>query len=206
MCREMSGRRTIAVTGRMGGGKTTLCRHFADKGYPVYRSDDRAKALYVEVPGLAEELEGVFGLSLHRADGSFDTTALAEAVFSDAGRLAKLESVVHPLVYEDFVRWREANDCGLAFMESAIFLYKPLFYPLADAVIEVKSPEGEALRRVMARDHVTHGEVARRMGFQRGVPGRLPDATVVNDGSLDTLYARGDEALAAILKRLGGLV
>ena len=45
--------KVLAVTGGIGSGKSEVCRILADKGLTLqYNADSRAKALYVERPGL----------------------------------------------------------------------------------------------------------------------------------------------------------
>lgn len=195
----MSAALTIAVTGGIGCGKTAVCRHFESEGWPVYYADDRAKSLYLEIPGLVERAGMAAGVELRLADGTFDKAALARAAFSDREVLLRVEAVVHPYVYEDFAKWRDGRKEQVAFLESAIFLHKPLFWPLAQAVIEVVAPKELALNRVMRRDGAGRADVERRMSMQSGGEGRAPDAVVINDGSLDVLHARADEALRAVL-------
>ena len=36
----------LAVTGAIGSGKSLVCRFLAERGFPVYDSDSRTKALY----------------------------------------------------------------------------------------------------------------------------------------------------------------
>lgn len=195
----MTAPRTIVVTGGIGSGKTTVCRHFESLGYPVYYSDDRAKALYNEHPGLLDGLERIAGVPLRRADGSFDASALAVVIFSDEGKRMQVEGLVHPCVYDDFVKWRNAVGCSVAFMESAIFLQKPLFHPLADAVIELLAPREAIVRRTMARDNAGRDSVERRMQAQECREGAKADIVIANDADVGTLTKRADEALRTII-------
>ena len=54
--------KTVLVTGPIGGGKSSVCRHLAEAGYPVYDCDSRCKALYGTVPGLKERIESELGI------------------------------------------------------------------------------------------------------------------------------------------------
>lgn len=196
---EMTVPRTIVVTGGIGSGKTTVCRHFESLGYPVYYSDDRAKALYNELPELLDSLKRLVGVPLRRADGSFDASALAAVIFSDEDKRMQVEGLVHPCVYDDFVKWRNAVGGSVAFMESAIFLQKPLFYPLADAVIELRAPREATVCRTMARDNAGRDSVERRMQAQECHSGRNADIVIVNDADVAALTERADEALRTII-------
>lgn len=199
MCGEMTALKTIVVTGGIGSGKTTVCRHFESLGYPVYYSDDRAKALYNEQPGLLDGLERLAGVPLRRTDGSFDASALAEVIFSDEEKRRQVEELVHPCVYDDFMKWRNAVGGSVAFMESAIFLQKPLFHPLADAVIELLAPREVTVRRTMARDDTGRDSIERRMQAQEYYDGKRADIMIANDADVVTLTERADEALRMII-------
>ncbi len=189
--------KTLVVTGGIGSGKSAACALLSERGIPVYDSDARTKALYETDPTLVPALEKALGLPLRGKDGNWDRQALADAVFGDPARLAALEAVVHPRVYEDFVRWRDAQSAPFVVMESAIFLQKPLFRPLADRVLLVDAPEKLRLERVSARDGLTPEEVRCRMKAQRVDP-EAADAVLVNDGSPEALAARLDAIMETI--------
>ena len=191
--------RTLVVTGGIGSGKSAVCAHLAGRGIPVYDSDARTKRLYKEDPSLVPALEKTLGLPLRDADGRLDRKALAAAVFGDPGRLSALEALVHPRVYEDFVRWRDAQPSSAPFvvMESAIFLQKPLFRPLADRVLLIDAPESLRVARVAARDGISPEAVRQRMDAQR-VEAEAADAVIVNDGSPQALLSKLDAVLETI--------
>ena len=191
--------RTLVVTGGIGSGKSAVCAILAGRGIPVYDADARTKALYDGDPTLLPAVEQALGLTLRDADGRLDRKALGSAVFGDAGGLARLEAVVHPAVYRDFVAWRDRCPASAPFvvMESAIFLQKPLFRPLADRVLLVDAPEKLRLERVSARDGLTPEEVRCRMKAQRVDP-EAADAVLVNDGSPEALAARLDAIMETI--------
>lgn len=191
--------KTLVVTGGIGSGKSAVCALLASKGIPVYDSDARTKALYDTDPALVTALEETLGLSLRDAGGKLDRKALAAGIFGDPARLSALEAVVHPRVYDDFVRWRDAQPASAPFvvMESAIFLQKPLFRPLADRILLVDAPQELRLERVSGRDALPPEEIRRRMDAQRVDPTEA-DAVLINDGTPDALAAKVDAILETI--------
>ena len=188
--------KTLAVTGGIGSGKSAVCACLAARGIPVYDSDARTKRLYDEDPTLVPAVEKALGMPLRDAEGRLDRQALAKAVFGDAGKLGALEAVVHPKVYEDFVRWRDSQPASVPFvvMESAIFLQKPLFRPLADKVLWVEAPLPLRLERIAARDGLSQESVQARMDAQRN-DAEAADAVLVNDGDLPALEKKVSEVL-----------
>jgi dephospho-CoA kinase len=193
--------KTLVVTGGIGSGKSLVCRHLASQGIPVYDSDSRTKRLYDEDPSLIPALEQALALPLRDEAGHLDRSVLAAAVFGDAARLAILEEIVHPRVYADYVRWRDSQpgSAPFAVFESAIFLQKPLFRPLADRVLLIDAPASLRAERVAARDALGMEEIARRMHAQQVDPS-LADAVIVNDGTPEALFAAVDAAMETIWK------
>ena len=193
--------KTLVITGGIGSGKSAVCAILVSRGIPVYDADARTKALYDSDPALLPALEQALGLTLRGADGHLDRKALGAAIFGDAGRLASLEAVVHPAVYRDFVSWRDACPASAPFvvMESAIFLQKPLFRPLADKVLLVDAPAPLRLERAVTRGGLSREEVLSRMDAQR-IDAEEADAVLVNDGDLAALESRLDAVLETIWK------
>ena len=97
--------KTVAVTGGIGSGKSTVCSILAERGIPVYDSDSSAKRLYVTDDALLDSIEEAFGCSVRSKGGSADLRKIASLVFSSPEKLRILESIVHPAVLKDFRRW-----------------------------------------------------------------------------------------------------
>src|SRR6202161_3557787 len=97
MSRNMSAERpfVLCLTGSLGMGKSVTAKFFADAGVPVHDSDAVVHALY---EGEAAPLiEQAFPGSVTGA--KVDRTALATMVLNDSAALARLEAIVHPLVF-----------------------------------------------------------------------------------------------------------
>ena len=191
---------TVLITGGIGSGKSAVSRYLASSGVPVYDSDSRTKALYEGTLGTVLERE--MGAVLHDAEGRFDRKALAALIFTDKARLEQVESIVHPAVLDDFVRWRDGVSSGMVWkgyagmppfvcMESAIALEKPLFDGLFDAVVMVDADEEVRIRRACARDSAPEAAVRRRIMNQH--PDRSgADYIVENNGGMDDLTGSVD--------------
>lgn len=198
MYRKLQAVTTVLVTGGIGSGKSEVCRVLASHGVPVYDSDLRTKGLYDAVPGLSRKVDAALGGGFLGEDGRIDRKALASEVFSDGGKLRTLESIVHPAVLEDFLKWRDSQDSGLVVMESAIAHQIPLFKGVYDFVVFVDAPAGDRLERAVLRDSSSREAVSGRMAKQ-SFDGLDPDLVIVNDSSLDVLRDRTDKALEKIL-------
>lgn len=169
-------KKTVLVTGGIASGKSEVCRYLASKGWPVYDSDSRAKALYGTVPGLVEKVEAAIGAPF----------AQIGVIFTDRAKREAVEALVYPEVVRDFQRWREEQAASTVFLESAIAAEKPQLRCLYDEVLLVRAPLAQRLKR--------NPKTAVRLSAQSPQKIRA-DYTIDNGGSLEALYAKTDEYL-----------
>lgn len=161
--------KVLAVTGGIGSGKSEVCRILASHGLGLqYNADARAKALYYECPGLLDAIERDLGCSCRDEDGTFLPKALSQVIFTDAGALEKLESLLFPEMIRDFSRIMEAaKEEQVVVFESATFLEKPQFDGFADIVLLVDAPFEVRLERACSRDNASKEAVLARMKCQK---------------------------------------
>ncbi len=184
--------KTILVSGGIGSGKSVFCAMLKERGVPVYDCDSRAKELYASYPGLLSEVEEALGDCFHTPDGQLDRGALARRIFSSASDRDKLESILYPLLLEDFKTWRSSRKEKAVALESAVILSKPVFDGVADYVIWLEAPEGKRVERVISRDGSSRKEVLSRMEAQFSCAEKA-DIVIHNDGSLSDLSLKTDE-------------
>jgi dephospho-CoA kinase len=88
----------LGLIGPIGCGKSTVAGWLAEESAAVLDADDLTRAAMAAGTPLTETIVTRFGAEFRRPDGSLDRVALGRLVFSDPGRLAELESIVHPAV------------------------------------------------------------------------------------------------------------
>ena len=89
---------TVAVTGGIGSGKSTVSAVLRERGAVVADSDQLAREVVAPgSPGL-RAIAGAFGPSRLTAEGVLDRAALAAVVFADPAARKRLEEITHPLV------------------------------------------------------------------------------------------------------------
>ena len=182
--------RIVAVTGGIGGGKSTVCSLLSGQGIPVYDADSAAKRLYAKDDTLLDSIEEAYGCSIRHPDGSLDKEKLAGIAFSSPEKLKTLEGIIHPAVFMDFQRWKALQasryDGHFCVIESAIILGKPEFLALVDKVVLVDASLATRLRRACERDNVEPEKVISRMAAQKFDLSKV-DAIIRNEGSLEDL-------------------
>ena len=154
----------VAICGGIGSGKSTICQMFKERGVAVYDSDARAKALMNESESLRGAIIATFGEECYD-NGVLNRAALASKVFGSAEQLAKLNSIVHPAVKEDYLHWHEEQEGDYTILESAI-LFESGFDTLVDKSVAILAPMPLRVMRAMERDGATKEQIEARIKAQ----------------------------------------
>ncbi len=181
---------TVAVTGGIGSGKSTVSGAFGDLGAVVIDSDRLARDAVAPGTSGVAAIAAAFGRGLLTTDGALDRPALARLIFSDPGARATVEGIVHPLVRAEFDRLREQAPA-----EAVVVNDIPLLVTMAAAasyhlVVGVRADPELRIRRLIARG-LTEDDARARMAAQLTDAARAPlcDVVQVNDGELTELVA-----------------
>ena len=103
-------------------------------------------------------------------------------MFGDAGKVALVNSIVHPVVRADFKEWARRSGAVVA-VESAI-LFEAGMEADVNAVWVVHAPENVRLQRAVSRDKSSEKAVRSRMRCQMSELEYMDcaDAVIYNDG------------------------
>ena len=187
----------VAITGGIGAGKSEALAAFARHGAAVISSDDIVHRLLREDESVRAALRERFGDDVFGEDGEVDRGAIAELVFVDREALDWLEALLHPLVVQEYMGWRE-RQAELDDPPSVTATEVPLLYEVGgegrfDAVVVVTAPP--EVRG--ARTEVAAEEREPRL-LPDSVKVAKADFAYVNDGSLERL----DDFVQAVLREL----
>lgn len=182
-------RRTIAITGGIGSGKSVVSHVLRAMGYPVYDCDSEARRLMDNSPEIKRRLSSEISPDAVGADGCINRKAISAVVFADSRLLARLNEIVHGEVRDDIRRRLDTLSdiyCGKPlFVETAI-LYESGLDSLVDEVWEVTAPEEIRLNRVINRSRLKRSEVMARIRSQKS-PSLPHHKIIVNDGTTPVL-------------------
>lgn len=173
----------IGITGGIGAGKSYVAERFVACGIPVYSCDDEAKRLMVSDAALVSSLKSAVASDVYNPDGSLNKAVLAEFIFSDACNREKINSLVHPVVFDDFLRWADGQNAPMVAVESAI-LFESGLSLLVDKTVCVTAPVELRIERVVARDAASRESVEARIKSQMDDGQRVSkaDFVIYNDG------------------------
>ncbi|HEX8563456.1 MAG TPA: dephospho-CoA kinase [Flavobacterium sp.] len=190
--------KVIGLTGGIGSGKSTVARHFAALGVPVYIADDAAKDVMLR-PKTIDKISRVFPAVV--LDGVINRTKLSEIVFNEPEQLQRLNNIVHPQVRQHFEEWLLLQDCAFVIREAAI-LFESGSYLDCDKIITVTAPLETRISRVVERDRTTRENVLKRIENQWTDEMRISksDYIIVNTDPVATM-----EHVSQIFKKLVNL-
>jgi dephospho-CoA kinase len=193
----------VGLTGGIGSGKTTVAALLGQKGAFVIDTDAIAREVVCPPSPLLEALQREFGAGIIDADGRLDRTVLARIIFSDEGKRAKLNELMHPEILKRVLSLIGAQPASRVIVVVVPLLFESKFESNCDVVVAVVAPPDVRRQRIAERDGLTTGEIEARMRAQ------LPDAqyerraniVVHNDGNLTALGREVDRAWEQIIAR-----
>lgn len=156
---------TVGLTGGIGSGKTTIANLFAlHFSIPIYIADTKAKELVANNKQLQQEIVTLLGEEAF-VEGRYNTSFVAQEVFSNKEKLDKLNAIIHPYVQQDFLQWKQSQQAPYVIKEAAI-LFESGSYRDCDFIIMVTAPLEERIKRVMLRDKIDRETVEKRIKNQ----------------------------------------
>ncbi|GAA1942453.1 dephospho-CoA kinase [Nocardioides marmoribigeumensis] len=191
----------VALTGGIASGKSTVSSLLRTLGAVVIDADQLARDVVAPgTDGLAEVVEA-FGDSVLAADGSLDRPAVARIVFDDEDARRRLEGIIHPRVFEEFVRLEAEAPEGALVVHDIPLLAESGRTQDFDAVLVVDAPHETQVDRMVRDRGMTREEAESRIAAQADRDTRLSIATHVieNDETREELEARVREVYAELM-------
>ncbi len=167
----------LGITGGIGSGKSSVCKVFRLLGIPVFAADEEARLIMENDKGLILRLNSLTGRDLY-SKGSLDRVLLASLIFNNSSLLDKVNSLVHPVVFEHFNNWVEEQSSPYVIMEAAILLESGAS-TLVDRIAVVVAPVEERIERVIQRNDLTREQVMDRVRNQMDDETRLKSSHYV---------------------------
>lgn len=175
----------LGITGGIGSGKSFLSKLLIKKGIPVFDSDFEAKRLMLTDDEIIFSLKSLLGDNVYQ-DGEINKPLLASYIFTSAENASKVNSIVHPYVKNEFLKWADRYfllGYNIVAIESAI-LFEAGFNDIVDKIVMVHAPLEIRVDRVIERDNTNREKVMERIKSQMDddVKISMSDFVIENDG------------------------
>lgn len=160
--------KTLGLTGSIGMGKSTVAAMFQDEGIPVFDADAAVHVLQGPGGALVEAIEQAFPGTTGPA--GVDRARLGARVLGDKDALARLESIVHPVVAGMRSAFLASNAGAPLVVFDIPLLFEKGGNVNVDAIAVVSAPADVQRARVLARPGMTPEKFEHILALQ------MPDA------------------------------
>lgn len=154
----------IGLTGSIGMGKSTVAAMFEAAGVPVFDADAQVRALQGPGGALVRAIEAAFPGST--GPEGVDRDALGKLVFADAGELARLEAIVHPVIACKRAEFLETHAAQPLLVFDIPLLFERGGNEAVDIIVVVSAPAEIQAERVLARPGMTREKFDHILGLQ----------------------------------------
>ena len=191
--------KTIGLTGGIGSGKSTVSNILATLGASIIDADRVGHEIYLPGKAAWKQVTDTFGREIVAADQTIDRKKLGAIVFGSPDALARLNAIVHPIMFEEIrqrIQARRAEGFTLPVVVEAAILIEANWLPLADTVWVVETDKDAAIRRVAEQRGMSTADAEARIANQLSNAERRKHAQVVirNNGSLQALEQQIQQA------------
>ena len=195
---------TLALTGSIGMGKSTVARMFERAGIPVFDADAEVRRMQSEDPELIAAIAERFPDAV--TAGTLDRDALAAHVLGSPQELAALEAIVHPAVHAARTRFVLDNREAPALLFDIPLLFETAGEEAFDKVIVVSAAADVQRARVLGRPGMTAEKLDAILARQTpdAEKRRRADFVIDTGGDLSTTEAQVAKVLACLGLDSGG--
>jgi dephospho-CoA kinase len=171
----------VVLTGSIATGKSSVASIFNNFGFTIIDAD---RVAHHVLDREYQKIENLFG-SQYITEKCVNRKLLGSLIFSDKEAKQKLESLLHPLIYEEI----EKHSLPLEEKKQPYIIDIPLFfesnrYPIKQSIV-VYTPKEIQLQRLMQRDNSTQKEALLRINSQIDIEIKRKKATYLIDNSQD---------------------
>ncbi|MEI8388571.1 MAG: dephospho-CoA kinase, partial [bacterium] len=155
--------RTLAITGNIAAGKSTVQELFEKKGIPCIDVDHVVHELYNNDNVVIQDVKKIFadyGFHSLKDDDFIDRSKIRDIVFQNEALKRSLEDIVHPAVerrVEEFIQKNKSNKNVAIFNPLLFETNKQSHY---DYVVLIKIDPQEQLKRLLSRNSFLTPETA----------------------------------------------
>jgi len=196
----------VGLTGSVGTGKSTVTNFLRELGAYIIDWDELAREVTHPHLRAWKEIVEYFGKDFLNEDLTIDRQKLAEIVFSDKEKVAKLNQIVHPEVFREDERItseiKRLDPDALIIKDIPLLFELKLTRPVfMDKVVVVSASEQTQLRRLEEKG-MSREDARSRIKSQLPLEEKIKSADFVinNDGPLEETKRQVEEIYSLLRK------
>lgn len=181
-------RYTVALTGGIGSGKSTVADAFSHLGVNVIDADVIARQVVEPGTPALLAIAARFGQQMINDDGTLNRRSLREHIFAHAEDKTWLNALLHPLIQQETRRQMQAASSSYVLWVVPLLVENNLAAN-ADRVLVVDVPKETQIQRTILRDRVSREHAKRILAAQATREQRLAaaDDVIENMGPPDAI-------------------
>ena len=182
----------VGLTGGIGSGKSTASNFFELFGSFVINADEEAKKILSSNETVQHELISEFGTDIIDVSGKINKTKLARVAFQDEDHQQRLNSVIHPYIYNSIDdHFNDVLKDGKfdIFIVDGALIFESGYDVHMDYIVVVTALLKNRMERALARQTLSREEILKRIELQWPEEEKvnLADFVIHNDGSEEDL-------------------
>jgi dephospho-CoA kinase len=195
----------IGILGGIGSGKSTVAAEFAKLGCEVIDADEIAHEL-LDKPDIKNKVVDSFSEAVLNSTGKINHKKLADIVFADAEKLAKLNSIIHPPVLEraeELIRQAKQQNRVKAIVLDMPLLVEVGWDKRCDKLIFVKCNRQLRAKRALKMGVFNEKQLKIRENFQISLDKKesITDNTIDNNSGFSALTEQVTDVFSCIMGR-----
>ena len=182
----------VGLTGGIGSGKSTASNFFELFGSFVINADEDAKKILSSSETVQHELISEFGTDIIDVSGKINKAKLARVAFQDEDHQQRLNSVIHPYIYnsidDHFNNVLKDGKFDIFIIDGAL-IFESGYDVHMDYIVVVTALLKNRMERALARQTLSREEILKRIELQWPEEEKvnLADFVIHNDGSEEDL-------------------
>jgi dephospho-CoA kinase len=159
----------IGLTGGIATGKSYVLEILRELGCEVLDADQVAHEVIAQGQPAYQEIIDHFGDAVVGPDGRIDRAKLGAIVFNEKAEREKLNSIVHPRVFQWQARWFDEvmrkNPAAIAVVDAALMIETGSYRRFDKLIVVHCAPEIQ-LERLMKRNNMKRADAQARISTQ----------------------------------------
>ena len=182
----------VGLTGGIGSGKSTASNFFELFGSFVINADEEAKKILYSNETVQHELISEFGTDIIDVSGEINKAKLARVAFQDEDHQQRLNSVIHPYIYnsidDHFNDVLKDGKFDIFIIDGAL-IFESGYDVHMDYIVVVTALLKNRMERALARQTLSREDILKRIELQWPEEEKvnLADFVIHNDGSEEDL-------------------
>ena len=194
----------VGLTGSVGTGKSTVAKFFEELGAYVIDWDELAREVVRPNSKAWKEIIECFGKDVLNEDLTVNRQKLANIVFTEKGKVTKLNQIVHPEVFKEderIINEIKNHDPNALVVKDIPLLFE-LTHPIfTDKTVVVSASEETQLKRLEEKG-MSWDDAQNRISSQLPLEEKIKSADFVinNNGPLEETKRQVEEIYSLLKK------